>query len=156
MGGSGTGSWERAPEADPSPAANHSTMMSKSYGADTAHDGDSEMSTTDVSGDTANTDESDCDDQTATGSADAEAATVEAVVAAVNVADSIDQVEDVIDSFLAEAGTLSTDAVHRIELALQERTNDVYFAKLQQSLHASPVAVDLVVALRPFGPGGLG
>lgn len=112
----------------------------------------SEMSTTDVSGDTAGT-ESDSDDQYAIGSVDAEAAAIDAVVAAVAVADSIHQLENVVDSFLAGAGPLSTDAAHRIDSALNERTNDVYFAKLQQSLCAGPVDVDLVEALRSFGPG---
>ena len=112
----------------------------------------SEMSTTDVSGDTAGT-ESDSDDRCAHDSADAEAAAVDAVVAAVAVADSIHQLENVVDSFLADTGPLSADAAHRIDSALNERANDVYFVKLQQSLYAGPVEADLVEALRSFGPG---
>ena len=119
--------------------------------ADEPFSEDSEMSTTDVSGDTADIDDSDSD-----GRPVAEAAALDAVVAAVAVADSIDQVEDIVDNFLAATGTLSSDAAVRIDLALQERTNDVYFAKLQQSLCAGPAAVDLVKALRSFGLGDWG
>ena len=114
---------------------------------------EAEMSTTDVSDDMADADESDSDDQHATGSADAEAAAIDAVVAAVAIADSIEQVEDMVDKFLAREGTLSSETAHRIDLALQERTNDVSFAKLQQSLFAGPTAVELLVALWSFEPG---
>ena len=107
---------------------------------------DSEMSTTDVSGDTADIDDSDSDGRPVAG-----AAALDAVVAAVAVADSIDQVEDIVDNFLSETGTLSSHAAIRIDLALQERTNDVYFAKLQQSLCAGPAAVDLVKACGLLG-----
>ena len=50
-------------------------------------------------------------------------------------------------------GTLSTDAASRNDEALQERANDVYVDKWQQSLYASSVSVDLVEALSFFGKG---
>ena len=128
-------------------------LMSKCDGTDAAHDEDSEMSTTDVSGDTADGNDSDSDGP---GSANAEAAAVDTVIAAVVVADSVDQVEEIVDNFLADAGTISNDAALRIDMALQERTNDVYFDKLQESLYAGPVAVELVEALSFFGPGDWG
>ena len=54
---------------------------------------DSEMSTTDVSGDTADIDDSDSDGRPVAG-----AAALDAVVTAVAVADSIDQVEDIVNN----------------------------------------------------------
>jgi len=105
------------------------------------------MSTTDVSGDTSNTDESDSGERSGTGSADDEAAAVDAVIAIVEVAESIDQVEEVVDNFLVEAGSLSAGAAHRIGLALDERTNAGYFARLQQSLTADAFPHCLVEAL---------
>ena len=123
-------------------------LVAKCVGIHTAQDVDSEMSTTDVSGDTTYFEESDSDDRSATLSADDEAAAVDAVINILEAAESIDQVEDLIDNFLGESGDLSADAACRIDVALGERTNDVFFAKLQQSIAADAFPHSMAEALR--------
>ena len=81
---------------------------------------------------------------------------IDVVISAVDAAGCMDQMEDAVNSFLGDEMILDAEEAHRLDRAIAERSNDVYYSHLQQSFHTDAFPGCLVEALKAFGSGDWG
>ena len=123
-----------------------------------ADEASSEMSTTDVSGDTS----SEVDDRSALGS-DCEATQsglddihLGEIIADIQAAVCVDELEDAVNRFLDGHETLGEEAVQTLDCAIGERSNQRFYAGLLQTFQAEEFAESMMEALSSYGPSDWG
>ena len=126
--------------------------------ADEADEASSEMSTTDVSGDTSSEVEgrsvlgSDCEaTQFAMDDID-----LSEILAHTQTAICVDELEDAINRFLDGHGTLSGEAIQTLDCAIGERSNERFYDGLLQTFQAEEFAESMMEALSSYGPSDWG